>query len=64
MNNRDDFVRFRVSPAERQALDLMLEQEERKVSEFMRDLVRAEAARRGFWPVPRVQTQAQAQSLN
>lgn len=51
MNNREQFVRFRVSAAERQALDLMLQQEERRVSEFIRDLVRAEARRRGLWPL-------------
>ncbi len=65
MNNREQFVRFRVSAAERQALDLMLQQEERRVSEFIRDLVRAEAAKRGLWPVPaNVQAQTQAQTLN
>lgn len=61
MNNREQFVRFRVSAAERQALDLMLQQEERRVSEFIRDLVRAEAAKRGLWPVP---ANVQAQALN
>jgi len=63
MNNREQFVRFRVSAAERQALDLMLQQEERRVSEFIRDLVRAEAAKRGLWPVP-AHLQTQAQALN
>lgn len=65
MSNRDTVVGFRVSDAERQVLNLMLEQEDRRVSEFIRELVRAEAAKRGLWPVPaNVQAQTQAQTLN
>lgn len=50
--NRDLIIRFRVSQAERQALDAMLEQEDRKPAEFLRELLRSEAGRRGLWPLP------------
>jgi hypothetical protein len=48
---RDRFIRFRLSDSERQALDNMLTQEDRKPGEFLRELVRAEARRRGLWPL-------------
>lgn len=58
---RDHFVRFRLSEAERQALDRMLELEDRKPGEFLRELLRAEASRRGLWPLlARAREQARA----
>ncbi len=45
------FVKFRVSPTERAALDALLAVEQRRVSEVMRELIRREAMALGVWPV-------------
>ena len=48
---RSETIRARVTPTERQALALIAQEEDRRVSETLRELVRREAARRGLWPV-------------
>lgn len=61
--NRNRFVRVRLNDVEREALDLMLAQEERKPCEFIRELVRTEAQKRGLWTLALAnpaQTQAEA----
>ena len=45
-----EVISFRASLDERQALLLIAREERRRPSEAMRELVRAEAKRRGLWP--------------
>lgn len=46
--NRDDFIKFRLSENERQALQIMATSEGRNLSEMMRECVRREAERQGI----------------
>jgi predicted transcriptional regulator len=43
-------ISARALPEERRALDLIARQDRRRPSEVVRELIRAEATRRGFWP--------------
>ena len=50
--NRSEMVSVRVLPEEKRALVRIARQERRKPSELLRELIRAEAKRRGLWPPP------------
>ena len=50
MDSRHLTVHVRVSPSEHRALAALAHQDRRRVSEFLRELVRQEALRRGVWP--------------
>lgn len=39
-NNREDFVNFRVNQLEKQAIEVLCDREQIKISELMRNLVR------------------------
>jgi len=43
-------ISARALPAERAALDAIARQERRRPSDVVRNLIRAEAQRRGLWP--------------
>ena len=47
---RTEEVRARVTPSEKRALALLAYQEDRRPTEALRELIRAEAKRRGLWP--------------
>jgi hypothetical protein len=47
--NRTAIIQARCLPEERTALAAIAKQERRKLSEALRELVRAEAQRRGLW---------------
>jgi len=54
--------RMRLNIYERQALELLAQEERRSMSEITRELIREEAMRQGLWPPPANQyAQAQAQ---
>ena len=48
--NKDEFVRFRVTKAERLWVERLAEKDGRKISEFMRELIRAELKRQELPP--------------
>jgi len=50
--HRPFLFHFCCSAAEWEALHELARRDERKRSEAMRELIRAEAARRGMWPPP------------
>ncbi len=50
--NRSDVLRFRVNPVERAAAEALSERAARKPSEFLRELLRREAAAHGLLGAP------------
>ncbi len=51
IENRSDYLAFKVTPRERLALMRMTKTEGRKLSEMLREIVREAALRRNCWPV-------------
>jgi hypothetical protein len=51
-HKRDETFRFIMTTAEKSALEALAEHEDGSQAAVVRRLVRAEARRRGLWPVP------------
>lgn len=48
---RTEVVSIRLSPQEKRALMLLAQHDQRSPSEWVREMIRREAARQGIWPV-------------
>lgn len=52
---RSNFIAFKASAKERQILETIAAQEERTVSEMLRELIREGAAKRGLFAIGNIQ---------
>ena len=48
---RSELIKATCSPVEKSALRAIAEQDQKHLSEVLRDLVHAEARKRGLWPL-------------